>query len=74
MEFAPGDVVELKSGSPLLTVVAATDEAVNCVWFEETHGEFRTHAFLPVLLDKAELEEEEAEEEDDEEEEDEDER
>lgn len=73
MEFAPGDVVELKSGSPLLTVVTATAEKVGCVWFEETAGEFRTYDFLPVLLDKAELEEVE-EDDEDEEEEDEDER
>ncbi|QJP17158.1 DUF2158 domain-containing protein [Starkeya sp. ORNL1] len=72
MEFAPGDVVELKSGGPLLTVVTATAEKVSCIWFEETVGEFRTHEFAPVLLSKAELEGEEEDE--DEEDEDEDER
>jgi uncharacterized protein YodC (DUF2158 family) len=68
MEFAPGDVVELKSGSPLLTVVSATAETVSCIWFEETLGEFRNHDFAPVLLAKAELEEEEHDDEDEEEE------
>ena len=72
MEFAPGDVVELKSGGPLLTVVSATAEKVSCIWFEETHGEFRNHDFAPVLLSKAELVGEDEDE--DEEDEDEDER
>lgn len=73
MEFSPGDVVELKSGGPLLTVVSATAETVTCIWFEETQGEFRNHDFAPILLLKAELEED-ADEDEDEEEEDEDER
>lgn len=67
MEFAPGDVVELKSGGPLLTVVSASADKVSCIWFEETHGEFRTHDFAPVLLNKAELVEEGDEDEEDEE-------
>lgn len=74
MEFAPGDVVELKSGGPLLTVVSASAEKVSCIWFEETHGEFRTHEFAPVLLNKAVLEDEEEDEDEEGEEEDEDER
>lgn len=73
MEFEPGDVVELKSGGPLLTVIAASTEAVSCIWFEETQGEFRKQDFPPVVLVKTELEEDEDDEEE-EDEEDEDER
>ena len=53
-EFKAGDVVELKSGGPRMTIegiakygVAATHETANCVWFEKTSrktGLFELHA------------------------------
>ena len=32
--FKPGDVVELKSGSPKMTVYMASDENVWCTWYD----------------------------------------
>ena len=35
-EFKAGEVVELKSGGPLMTVERVTEDGyVNCVWFNE---------------------------------------
>lgn len=34
MKFKIGDVVELPSGGPKLTVQSTGDEAVMCVWFD----------------------------------------
>lgn len=36
-EFKPGDVVQLKSGGPRMTVKAVREpDEVICVWFEKT--------------------------------------
>lgn len=32
-EFKVGDVVELRSGGPLMTVVATGDNQIRCCWF-----------------------------------------
>lgn len=68
MAFAPGDVVQLKSGSPALTVTSAADDEVSVIWYAEEVGEFRTRA-LPIIaleaLDIADFETEEEEEEED---------
>jgi uncharacterized protein YodC (DUF2158 family) len=39
-EFKPGDVVQLRSGGPFMTVSSVGGEQVTCVWFEKTkqHG------------------------------------
>ena len=49
--FKPGDVVQLRSGGPVMTVESIgsmmDDESVNCVWFEKTkqmHGSFKAPA------------------------------
>ncbi|MDI4664321.1 YodC family protein [Xanthobacter autotrophicus] len=73
MAFVPGDIVQLKSGSPALTVVTASDTDVSVVWFAEDSGEFRTHALPAIALDKLEVADFDDEDEDDEEDEDEDE-
>jgi uncharacterized protein YodC (DUF2158 family) len=60
-EFAPGDVVQLKSGGPRMTVErvgkdARTEETmVFCTWFETVgkHQECRRAAFPPAVLAKA---------------------
>jgi uncharacterized protein YodC (DUF2158 family) len=33
MKFKAGDVVTLKSGSPDMTIVSASDEGLTCFWF-----------------------------------------
>jgi uncharacterized protein YodC (DUF2158 family) len=35
-DFRTGDVVQLKSGGPSLTVLEVKGEAVTCIWFDST--------------------------------------
>lgn len=35
-DLKPGDVVQLKSGSPLMTVASVRDDDVVCSWFEKS--------------------------------------
>jgi uncharacterized protein YodC (DUF2158 family) len=55
MAFKAGELVKLKSGSPLMTVShighAGGKEAVWCVWFEK--NEQRSAAFPPETLEAA---------------------
>ncbi|TCT02168.1 YodC family protein [Aquabacter spiritensis] len=76
MAFAPGMIVQLKSGSPPLTVVAVDGDRVEIVWFAEDVAEFRTQTLPAIALDELEVEEfdlEDGEEEEGDEDEDEDE-
>ncbi|MFG1190688.1 YodC family protein [Xanthobacter flavus] len=68
MAFAPGDIVQLKSGSPALTVVTASETEISVVWFAEDVSEFRRETLPAVVVEKLEIAdfEEEDEEEDDE--------
>ena len=75
MTFAPGDIVQLKSGSPALTVVTASDTEVSVVWYAEEDDTFRTHTLPAIALEKLEIadfDDEDEDEEEDEEDEDED--
>jgi len=73
MAFEPGEIVQLKSGSPALTVVEALTADVKVVWFAEEVGDFRTQTLPAVALEIIDLTEFEVEEdEDDDAEEDED--
>ena len=52
-QFKPGDVVQLKSGSVLMTVVKYIKEGkLECQWQNESTGEFQTWSFHPVVLQK----------------------
>lgn len=68
MAFAPGDVVQLKSGSPALTVVAADGDDVTVFWYAEEVGEFRKTTLPAIALDALDIPDFETEEEDDEDE------
>jgi uncharacterized protein YodC (DUF2158 family) len=46
-----GDLAELKSGGPTMTVVATAGEAVTCGWF--TEGEYLATQFPRAALDRA---------------------
>lgn len=72
MAFEPGDIVQLKSGSPALTVVSVTGEDVLVLWFAEEEGEFHERSLPAVTLDKLEIADFDDEDEDEEEDEDED--
>ncbi|CAI3951565.1 YodC family protein [Commensalibacter communis] len=45
-----GDIVMLKSGSPMLTVSDIDDGGILCVWFVE--GEVKTYQFNRFVLQK----------------------
>lgn len=64
MAFEPGEIVQLKSGSPALTVVEVQDQDVKVVWYAEEVGEFRTQSLPAVSLETLDLTEFEIEEED----------
>jgi uncharacterized protein YodC (DUF2158 family) len=61
IEFASGDVVQLKSGGPRMTVerigkdTRTQDDAVFCAWFETVgkREECVREAFVPAVLVKA---------------------
>jgi len=48
--FKPGDVVRLKSGGPLMTVVKVDAEHCYCHWFPRADADVRSHTFLAVTL------------------------
>jgi uncharacterized protein YodC (DUF2158 family) len=60
MEFQPGDLVQLKSGGPLMTVEQVGEltiggQGVWCVWFEKVGNRqvAQREMFPPVTLQKA---------------------
>ena len=62
MEFEPGDIVQLKSGGPQMTVERigkdprTQEETVFCTWFDKVGNRQELHRepFVPVLLQKYE--------------------
>jgi len=67
MNFEPGDIVQLKSGGPAMTVSGTDADGVRCVWFAEISGDVKT-SVIPsiclelIILDDEELDDEEIEE------------
>jgi uncharacterized protein YodC (DUF2158 family) len=72
MDLKPGDVVILKSGGHLMTVVKVSKDDVECVWMG-VEGELYRETLPLAVLESAEEEEEDEDEEEEEEEEEEDE-
>lgn len=78
MTFSEGDIVNVKSGGPALTVISVLGEHITCLYFSEELGEFK-EAVIPAFAlesyeeDEDEDLEEEASEEDEDLEDDEDE-
>jgi uncharacterized protein YodC (DUF2158 family) len=67
MTLEPGDVVQLKSGGPLMTVVAVEKGEVRCIWHSQS-AEALCSALIPAaalehidLADDEDLEDEEEE-------------
>jgi uncharacterized protein YodC (DUF2158 family) len=62
MGFTPGDVVQLKSGGPVMTVERigkdqrTQEDAVVCTWFEKVGNRQELHRepFNPLVLEKYE--------------------
>jgi uncharacterized protein YodC (DUF2158 family) len=62
VEFEPGDIVQLKSGGPPMTVERigkeekTGEDTVSCTWFEKSgkNQQLQRETFNPVLLQKYE--------------------
>jgi uncharacterized protein YodC (DUF2158 family) len=53
MNFAMGDVVELKSGGPTMTIEHVGQAEVTCVWYDYQHShEMKSRQFRPETLKK----------------------
>lgn len=66
MKFAVGDIVQLKSGGPLLTVGSLEDKGVvHCVYYSEDVGEFRAHDFPAGVLVHVDIEDADEDEDED---------
>ena len=64
MAVQPGDLVQLKSGGPLMTVTKVEDgKRVNCMWYVQDQGEYRTQVFEEAWLDVVDIEDDEEEDE-----------
>lgn len=63
MALEPGDVVQLKSGGPLMTVVSVDKAEARCIWHSQSAEDIRSAAIPVVALDHIDL----ADDEDDEE-------
>ena len=62
-----GDVVQIRSGSPVMTVVSVSDQSAHCLWYSETSGAIRTVAIPLIVLDRLEIIDEDLEEDEEEE-------
>ena len=51
MKFAPGQIVNLKSGGQPMTVVAADEDTVDCIWLGEG-GEFFREPIPTLALER----------------------
>ena len=64
MALVPGDVVQLKSGGPLMTVVALEKTDVRCIWHSQS-AEALCSALIPAAArDHIDLADDEDEDED----------
>ena len=54
-DWKPGDVVQLKSGGPKMTVESINEDgSCDCVWIDEkADSEARSYAYFPEVLRKA---------------------
>jgi uncharacterized protein YodC (DUF2158 family) len=64
--FKIGDVVQVKSGGPAMTVLAVGDE-VECLWYAEGGEAFRRDTLPAICLEPVEFEEAGSEDEDEDE-------
>ena len=54
--FNIGDVVQMKSGGPAMTVIE-TGETVKCMWFADGNETFKTESLPAICLEAIEFEE-----------------
>ena len=51
----PGEIVQLKSGGPALTVIAVEGDQVHCLFFSDEIGDFREATIPAFALDTFEF-------------------
>jgi uncharacterized protein YodC (DUF2158 family) len=51
----PGDIVQLKSGGPALTVIGVEGDGVHCLFFSDEIGDFREATIPAFALDTFEF-------------------
>jgi uncharacterized protein YodC (DUF2158 family) len=61
--FEPGDIVQIKSGGPIMTVTQISAKDVTCLWFSEQAGDVRTATVPMIALEKVDLADDEDEDE-----------
>jgi uncharacterized protein YodC (DUF2158 family) len=60
-----GELVQLKSGGPVMTVVKIDDvNHISCMWYASQAGEYRTQMFTQSVLDEVELDDDDDDDED----------
>lgn len=47
--FSIGDIVELNSGGPPMSVCEVNDASIKCIWFDD-HNHVQARDFDPLLL------------------------
>ena len=71
--FEPGDIVQLKSFGPAMTVLSVNGEGVQVLWYGEVNDEVKTHVIPAIALEKITvLDDDDDDDDDDDEDEDED--
>jgi uncharacterized protein YodC (DUF2158 family) len=65
----PGDVVQLKSFGPPMTVVSIEADGVHVMWYGEESDEVKSHVLPAIALEKITVDDEEDDDEDDDEDE-----
>ncbi|MBV8564019.1 MAG: DUF2158 domain-containing protein [Methylobacteriaceae bacterium] len=59
MGFSPGEIVQLKSGGPAMTVTSSSAEGVHCIWYGEATDELKTGVIPAPCLEILILEDDE---------------
>jgi uncharacterized protein YodC (DUF2158 family) len=70
--FEPGDVVQLKSFGPPMTVVSIEADGVHVVWYGEESDEVKSHVIPAIALEKITVLDDDEDEDEDEDEDDDD--
>jgi uncharacterized protein YodC (DUF2158 family) len=68
MDFQAGEVIQLKSGGPAMTVVAVDEKGVHCTWYGEATDDIRTAVIPAIAIEAVQLADFEDDEEEDEDE------
>ncbi len=63
--FEPGDIVQLKSFGPPMTVVSVEADGVRVLWYGEESEEVKSHVIPAVALEKITVVDDEEDDEDD---------